>query len=328
MPISGARLGRYARLTAGLVVVAALGLSAHPLKQRALAAQREWPEAEAYVWLPPPDVAPALAAGLGGRELWADISWMRALVYYGSGRVSQGEFRYLDKFIDNIIALDPKFHRVYEWAGYAVTYKESTATQEEFRTSVKYLEKGIEAFPDDGELYWQLGQRYWLDLKTDSPEERREFLEKGADYLETAMRKPNAKAVWATQAAEIRSKLGQREHAIRQLREVILTTDNKKAREKMLGKLAYLADSVDVANELERAADEFERRWKDTLPYAAATMFVLLGEPPSPTIEFDELATDRDLIGADSDALAPSAQAEDLAPSPEPPAIDAPAPAP
>jgi tetratricopeptide (TPR) repeat protein len=222
---------------------------------------------------------------------------MRALVYYGSARTGQAEFLYLNKFIDNVIALDPKFHRVYDWAAYAVTYKETHATQEEFRASVRYLEKGIEAFPDDGELYWVLGQRYWLDLIPSSPEQRREYLEKGAQYLETATHKPNAQPRWATQAAEIRSKLGQREHAVRQLREVILTTDNKKARARMLGKLAYLANSVDVANELEKAADDFRAQWKANLPYAPATLHVFLGEAPSPVIDFDDLATERDLVG-------------------------------
>jgi len=296
-----ARSGQRIKLVAGVAVALALAVAAHPFKTRAVAVQRTWPESEGYVWLPPPKVAPLLAAGVGGREVWADITWIRALVYYGSSRVGGVEFLYLDKFIDNIIALDAKFHRVYEWAAYAVTYKDSVATQEEFATSAEYLKKGIEAFPDDGELYWLLGQRYWLDLKGKSPREKRELLEKGAEYLEAAIHKPNAQPKWATEAAEIRGALGQRQHAIRQLREIILTTDNKKAREKMLGKIAYLADSVDVAHELERAADEFKQRWKAALPYAPATFYVLLGDPPSRVIDFDDLATDRDLIGADLD---------------------------
>jgi len=56
------------------------------------------------------------------------------------------------------------------------------------------------------------------------------------------MRKPDAPQDLATQAATIRTKLGQHERAIDNLREMIMTTDNERARKKMLRRLALLAD--------------------------------------------------------------------------------------
>src|SRR5690606_4558446 len=135
-------------MRAGLAVACAvaLGVIAYPVKQIALIDRSSWPNEEDLVLLPPAAVAPYLS--LGERELMADLLWTRALVYYGSSRHGESELRSLTTFIDNILELDPKFRRVYEWAAHAVTYKKARATQEEFRTSVHYLERGIEQFPE------------------------------------------------------------------------------------------------------------------------------------------------------------------------------------
>lgn len=299
------------RLVAGLIVALLLGAAGTPFKRAALSERKSWPDYEEYVALPPPKAAPLLAAGY--RELAADITWVRALVYYGSGRIGESEFVYLTKFIDNVIALDPHFKRVYEWAAYSVTHKAGYATKQELELSAHYLELAIERFPDDGRLFWDAGIRYWLYMYGDTPEQRRRYRERAAELIEAAMHKPNANPNWPTMAAELRTRLGQKEQAIRYLREMILTTENKKARQRMLNKFGYLVDSVEVADELAREAAEFERRWKDNLPYAPPSLFVLLGPEPSPVIDFDRLATERDLFMID-----PSAPAPELVAPPEP----------
>jgi hypothetical protein len=284
------------RLVAGLIAGLLLGAAAQPFKQAALADRAGWPEYEEYVALPPPKAARMLA--MGQRELAADINWVRAL-QYRSERVANTEFIYLSKFIDNILALDPKFKRVYTWAAFSVTHQQGHATQKEMRMSVRYLERGIEEFPDDGELYWLAGLRYGMDLRGDTEDKTRAYRERAATLLEQAMRKPNANPHWPTMAAELRTRLGQKDRAIRDLREMILTTENKQARKRMLAKFGYLVDSIDVADELERAAEEFKTQWKAQLPYVPATLYVLVGPEPPAVIDFDELATDRDLFGLD-----------------------------
>ncbi len=285
------------RLLAGLVLAALLGVAALPFKELALLERDEWPRYEEYVPLPPPRAAPILA--MGYRELMADVTWVRALVYYGSGRIGESRFLYLTKFIDNILELDPYFKRVYEWAAYSVTHKAGYATRQELSLSADYLERAMKQFPDDAGLFWDAGIRYWLYMYGDSPEEKRRYRERAADLIEAAMHKPGANPNWPTMAAELRTRLGQREQAIRYLREMILTTNNNKARERMLRKFGYLVDSVDVADELLREAEAFDRAWKASVPYAPKTFHVLLGPEPSPVIDFDQLATDRDLFMID-----------------------------
>ncbi|RMH45020.1 MAG: hypothetical protein D6689_00895 [Deltaproteobacteria bacterium] len=305
-----------------LALVAAavlLALAAQPVKSRALAIRAGWPRFHEYVLLPPPSAAPVLAMGF--RELAADITWARATVYYGSARPGDpGSYLYLDRFIDNILALDPKFRRPYLWAAYAVTYKHGNITAEEAKQSLHYLERAMKAFPDDGEFYWLAGIRLALYIKGETEEETRRIRQRAAELIEQAVRKPNADPTWATIAADLRSELGQREQAIRELRELILITDNEAARQQLLARLERLVHSVDVANALERAAHEFEEEHQRYLPYAPATLYVLLGPPPPKGIDFARLATERDLISFEpTDAEAePVSTAEDAMTPPEP----------
>jgi tetratricopeptide (TPR) repeat protein len=284
------------RIVLAVLVAALVAAAAYPLKQSALIDRSSWPAEDEFVLLPPPRLAPVLA--IGERELWADITWVRAIAYYTATRHGESDLRYLNRFIDNILALDPRFHRVYEWAAYAVTFKQARATQEEFATSVRYLERGVREYPDDWELLWLLGQRYWLDLDG-TPEQRKQYIERATELIERAMRAPGAGEELPLYAATLRSKLGQRDRAVRTLRELILTTDNPRARRKMLERFRLLTEAEGLAEELELAAKSFRERWEGELPYAPDALFVILGERPPKLMEFEDLATERDLFGTE-----------------------------
>lgn len=298
---------RSPQLRAALLVAVA-GLAWFASQALAGAANRErasWPRTEEYVVLPPPGTARLLS--LGYRELAADVSWARALVYYGSSLTGETDLRYLERFIDTVIELDPKFQRVYRWAAYAVTYKEAgaklrsdQATQAEYLTSVKYLERAMVEFPDGYEPFWMAGLRYWLDLRSDDPAAQQRFKERGAALIEEAMRKPDAPRDLAGLAANLRTKLGQKERALRDLKEMILTTDDEAAREKLLGRLGGLGD-VDLMDEVQAARDAFDAARLDHGRALPPDLFLLLGPPPPRTIDWRRLATDRDLFGADDD---------------------------
>ena len=281
-------------VTLAIVAVCWAGVQ---LTQGAANAERaEWPEVEEYVVLPSSETAPITS--LGYRQLVADVTWARLLVYYGSSHIGGSDFRYMQQFADNIITLDPQFKRVYRWAAYAMTHQQGYATQDEFHHSIKYLELGIKAFPDNYELYWLAGLRYWLDVKSDDPEQQRAWHERGAELIEQAMRKADAPQSLATLAATIRTKLGQRERARADLLEMALTTDNVKARQKLLDRIVYLdQDSVD-ADEFQRFRERFDEARNREIPFAPAHWYVLLGERSAAAFDLDELATDRDLFGA------------------------------
>jgi tetratricopeptide (TPR) repeat protein len=281
-----------APLAAALLLLFCAQQVARPsaLEQRA-----DWPPGEEQKGLILQHLAPIL-----GPELTADLLWAKTLVYYGGGYAEGSDFRYLEAYLDAIIDIDPNFKRVYRWAAYAVTMQAGAPTQDEFRTSIRYLEKAMEAFPDDPEYPWIAGMRYYFDLESDDPETERQYREKGARLIETAMRKPNAPDDYASLAATMLTKLGQHQRALRALQQKILTTEDKEGRATLLRKLRYVYKKPDFADELRRATRAIDEPWQEYMPFAPRTLFIIFGEPPDKVIEFDELATDRDLFGAQS----------------------------
>lgn len=264
-------------------------------------ARESWPDEEQYVTLPPK--AAARYTYLGYNELAADVTWSRMLVYYGSGFIGEGDFRYLSKFIHNIIALDPKFRKLYFWAMYTVTVNENhqvSTKKEDILESIAIAERAMKEFPNDYEFYWVAGIRYFLDLKSDDPAIQRAYKERGSELIEEAMHKPDAPKSLATTAAALRSQLGQFEQARANLTKMILTTDDPAARAKMLSSFKAIAGDG-LGEELERATELFSelRAGYTQLP---PDLFVLMGGPErGGVINFDSLATERDLFGAEAE---------------------------
>jgi len=287
------------RLHAIVAVIAAVvcWIGTQALGRAARDARATWPKTiESAFYVPSPDSAPAMFAG--SREFMADIMWAATLVYYGSSMTGEDDYRYLERFIDNVIALDPKFRRVYRWAGYAVTFQNERATQEEFRLSVKYLEQGLEQFPHGYELYWIAGMRYFLDLHAEDPDTRRAYRERGVELIEMAMRQPDAPKDLAKLAASLRLKLGQTQRALHDLREMILTTDNEEAQRVLIERYNELANTA-FPEEAKQAKRAFEDSWRRELPFASPSLYIIMGDRPSPVIDFERLAVDRDLFGAE-----------------------------
>jgi hypothetical protein len=279
------------RLALVLVVAAVLWGGAQGLRSEAVAARAEWPRAADSLLVPPVEVVGFAPYP----ELLADLLWCRLLVYYGSNWLGEGDLSQVEDFLDAIVVLAPKFKPVYEWAAYAVTYRTGTATQQEFLSSIRYLEKGAREFPDDYKYFWVAGTRYFFDLWSPDEALRRRYRERGAELIEQAMTKPNAPHDLATTAASMRSKLGQHQRALDNLRQMTLSTDDEEARENML-KRVRIADPG-LAEEIEQAVLGLQERWMANLPMVPLEFFIVLGEKPSPVIDFRQLATPHELFG-------------------------------
>lgn len=280
------------RLLRALLAATVFWVGAHQLRGQAVAERVRWPRAVATVLIPPAQVLQFAP----NRELVADLLWCRLLVYYGSNWLGDGDLSQVEQLLDGVITLSPRFKAVYEWAAYAVTYRTGTATQEEFRSSIRYLEKAMREFPDDYQYFWIAGARYYFDLWSPDAAIVRKYRERGAELIEHAMAKPNAPHDLATTAANMRSKLGQQQRALENLRQMVLSTNDQDARQTMLSRVR-VADP-DLADALERAALELQESWLRTLPMVPIDFFVVLGERPSPVIDLRKLATPQDLFGA------------------------------
>lgn len=284
------------RAVLGLIVAAVLWLGAHGLRSEAVAQRAAWPKSATMLVVPPVEVVRFAPY----RELLADLLWCRLLVYYGTNWGGEGDLSQVEDLLDDIIALDPRFKAVYEWAGFAVTYRTGKATQDEFLSSVRYLEEGMRQFPDDYKYPWFAGTRYYFDLWSKDEATLQRYRERGADLIEAAMTKPNAPQDIATTAANMRSKLGQQERALENLRQMILSTSDEIARQKMLRKLRFTDPGL--AEELARAAAAIENDWLEQMPMVPLDFYLLLGDEPSPVIDLRRLATPRDLFGVEKPA--------------------------
>lgn len=280
------------RIAAALSAAAFFWFGTRHLGARAHEERAGWPATAERVTLPPRGTARALS--LGYRELYADLAWCRALVYYGDSWGGDGDLTQIEDLADLIIELDPRFEPVYLWAPYAVLYKTGEVTQDEYRSSVRYLERAMVEFPDNYQHYWTAGTRYYLDLQSEDAQVTRYFRERGVRLIEQAMQMPNAPTELATMAATMRSKLGQHQRALDNLRRMIAMTDNPAARKQLLKRLHQAAP--DLADELTAARTALEQRWQRDMPAVSLDFYILLGPPPPPTFDLRELTTPQDLF--------------------------------
>ena len=278
-----------------LVALACLG-AARFAGDTARAERAGWPRLVDAPYAPSPAAAPFVT--LGYREASADLLWVRALGYFGGDDDTADGVR---DIIDSIVALDPYFRRAYTWGAIAVNNAHGGQDNAAGLWAVGLLERGAPYFPDSWEIPLIAGQILIVDLTTTDPAQQAAWRDRGALLLERAVRIPGAPEGVATQIAEIRTRLGQRERAERELREMILLAHDERAKTKLIQKLADLrqtsagAIKAEILDERRR----FDDRWLAERPELPATMYLMLGPRLAASFDLGDLAVDRDLIGAE-----------------------------
>jgi hypothetical protein len=246
-------------------------------------------------YAPAPETAPLVT--LGYRELFADLLFLRLKGYFGG---NENTANGLAGLVEAIVALDPQYHRIYEWGARAITLSGHGVDNAAYLRAIAVLETGAQQFPEDWKLPYLAGQIYSQDLQTKDPAQRRAWDERGILLTESAIRKPNAPAEAATWAATMRTRLGQHQRAVDGLREMLLVTDDDNVRARLLAKLADLEASSanELAADLLDARRRFEAEWLAARPTVPATMYLLIGPPLARRFDLAELATGgRELIG-------------------------------
>ncbi len=281
-----------------MAVVAAFALlvGARALGAHANQTRRQWPKTIDLPYVPSAGSAPYVS--LGYREVMADLLWIRALGYVGGDDDRAAGSRAL---VEAIVTLDPRFQRAYAWGALAITSLGTEATTEDMLGAIAILRQGMREFPDSYKLPLYAGQIYTVDLTSDDPAQVAAWQLEGVRLLERAVRLPGAPKSAGTYAAHLRSKLGQREKAVRDLRELILYTNDYKERAELVAKLAKLEEreADALAYELEVEQRRFDKAWQAVRPEVTPSMFVLLGPPLAPSFRLEDLAVDRDLVGTE-----------------------------
>ena len=170
------------------------------------------------------------------------------------------------------------------WGSLAMQSLTMAPTQDDYLAVAQILEEAMARFPDNYRLPLRAGEIYALRLKSDDPAQVRRWKERGHALLARAVRLPEAPPNLGTFVAHLGTELGQREQAIRDLRELILYTTDLKARDRLVKKLATLTDddAASLGFELDREAARFKAAWDRDRPELPASMYVLAGPPLAP----------------------------------------------
>lgn len=291
------RLPSSTRLLA-LPLLALFALGAVVTGDAAQGRRARFPAEDDLLYLPKPGALKALA--LGHHELVADLVFIRAIIYFGGQFYGTRDYRWLENYLDTIVALDPEWKTPYRWAGVATMYDGRTITNASVEQSNHFLSLGIEHFPRDWELHFMLGCNHLFELKTDDPAQRMAWRRKGAELVRHAALVGGGPPWLPLLAASMMREDGQNEAAVRHLEEVFLSTQDDKTREEVKNRLLSLHAKIDLSR-AERQRADFEAVWKTTVPYASPDLFVHIGPRRSPRMDVGELARDA-VVDADLNA--------------------------
>lgn len=134
------------------------------------------PKLQRFMYLPEGEYL--RVAVLGYEQVVADFLWIQTIQAMGERKVTEEAGRWIYHALDVITTLDPKFVRVYEAGGIALTTL--VVLPEE---SNRLLEKGIRHNPEVWQLPFYLGFNYYFEMRDD---------QKAALYIAQASRLPGA----------------------------------------------------------------------------------------------------------------------------------------
>ncbi len=308
------RLAALPRPARWLLVVAAL-LTAIAVNRLSLERARQVRDRDAIALqdevLYVPDTRLLRLMTLGYEQAAADLMWIRTLEYFARHFSSDRRYPWLEFFLDQVIALDPDFTKVYHWAGATVLYGRRF-TVENITLSNRFYRRALERDPDDFEAAYRLGLNHYIEMpsalrRNPDHDEARERLERelGLSYLEQAANAPGAPTRMRNLVAAISSKLGDHQLALQYLIDLYIQTDDIDRKIDLRRRIdALRAEGADGA--LAEAAADFERRWKTHHPYLPPAVYALLGEPTGavPDVDWRRL-----LPGVDLDRAAPNKDA-------------------
>jgi hypothetical protein len=146
-----------------IVLAVVLALAGTGAAQRASLAERGgWPPEVDTVYLPGARALGLLS--LGHREMAADLVAARANVYFGAELAAQGRQRWLKRYLDTAVALDPRFHRLYLRGAAMLVYNGNDISVSALEAANDLLARGARRFPADWELPFQLGFNMLFEL--------------------------------------------------------------------------------------------------------------------------------------------------------------------
>lgn len=250
----------------------------------ATARRAHWPAEADAIYLPTADVLGHLS--LRHREFMADLVAARTNVYYGTQIGNKGEQRWLSRYLSTVVELDPHFQVMYERGATMLVYNGRSMNADAFLEANALLRRGLERFPHDWRLWYQLGFNELFELPKVVPKDDPRIARwsaSGTEALRRATLDPQAPAWLANLVARRMTDEGRRDLAIEHLKRVYAVTSDDSSRLQIRAKLMQLVGAQQAA-----ALESEQRRLRDLVseyPYAPEAFSIQVGARATPWVD-------------------------------------------
>ncbi len=287
-----------ARVVAGALGALALAVLTHTALRHALDLRATWPAEADTLYMP--SAGALRLASLGHGALAADLVAARANVYFGTQLASKGEHRWLERYLTTAIDLDPRFHSLYRRGASMLVYTGKQFSVDALEAADRLLERGAHEFPDDWEMWFQLGFNQFFELPPLAGENDPRVLEwrqRGVEALRRATLLDGVPPWLPNLVAQMLTKRGGEALAIKHLELTYAVTSNEQTREEIRRKLGALRAGA-AADELARGAAELRAIVDGAYPYAPEAFSLITGPRRKPGVDLGALIS----IGTDHGA--------------------------
>jgi hypothetical protein len=240
---------------------------------------------------------------LGHASFLADLIWIRTLGYFAGEFYGKKRYTYLLDLLNLATDLDPRFERVYIWAGAALMYNTGRISKEKILASSRFLEKGWRRIQEDP-VGWRHDPRYWMIPQMIGFNYAVELHDKvrGAPYIAAAGRIPGSPDLYKTWASTLYRRAGQLEKgaevledmlAIETLNAQLSDVKESEVRDRIRGRLEYFYKRLygkggeERLRLLEVKIRQLISQWRESFSYIDLDLFLILRP------------ADQDLSGAD-----------------------------
>ncbi len=220
-----------------------------------------------------PSVESVGLVSLGHRAAMADVLWIRAVLYFGTGIERRRSFEWLSRYVDVVTALDADFKDIYLWGGTVTILASRPVTTEVVFAANAILEKGSAHFPSDWRMAESAAANCSYYVKDPSPEDRELLKACRKKFINIAALRPGAPFTMTLLAASLAE--GDDQRACNLLIDAYFSrpqdpTLRQQVERRMTGGLCGAV----TAEQLQQQSRRFEEAHANTYPYLPADLVV------------------------------------------------------
>lgn len=270
-------MGRLSLLLALAGLMGLTGLAHRRVDERRAAL----PPARDLTVLPTPRALELMS--LGYREALADLVWVRALVLAGE-RLGHTDAEMVERHVEAIATLAPRFHRPYLWGGITVVYGgEGRIDRALVDRAARIYREGLQRFPESHELLYALGMLLLHQVGSTpgyTEEEREALTAEGVELVRRAAAY-GADPLVRRYAATLITEHATEALAVQFLESQLGQAEDEEHRRLLRRKLGRLGARAAVER-IDRTRDAFMAELRRTAPYVPDGLYAVIRAEGSP----------------------------------------------